>query len=423
MNYKNKANITLLSVFIVFIIIASLKYYYGNFMILNFCFMVMEASVIGGVADWFAITAIFSKPLGISYHTEIIPRNREKIIDGICNMVEKELLTSDIISEKILQIKIVEKLIIFMENRKNKILTYIENNLNDYFTHNGKEKVMYIYNNVLKDNLDKFSVTDNIKSMATKIKGTEQEDKIIDYIIENFIKLSEKDSTRNLIYKTLLSIKEKKVNNFFSRISFSIFEKTDSVNLLSAADNIQKGIVESLIEMKYNDNNMRVRFKEEVREYLFSIENHREEIEAFKVKLAKEVDIKAIVESITSLKEVNGREISILSHWITEQLDFCFERFNENDNLKKYIENIFKHIFIGFAEKEHRFIGTLVRETLSEFDDKKLNEFIESKFGEDLQWIRINGSVVGGIIGALMFIFLRLLYDPYVVPAIRKIFV
>ena len=420
-NYKNKANITLFSVFIVFIITAVLKYFYGNLVILNFCFMVMEASLVGGVADWFAITAIFSKPLGISYHTELIPKNRRKIIEGISNMVEKELLTSDIISKRILQIKIVEKLITFIGNREEQILTYIENYLNKYFAYGGKEKLLYVYNNIIQNHIDRFSITDNIKAVAKQIKGTDQEDKIIDFIIDNAIKLSERSSTREFIYKILIDIKEKKCNNFFSRLSFSIFQKTDSVNLKSAASSIQKGIAESLIEMKNKDNNMRVRLKEEIREYVFAIEYHREEVEKLKSKLVQKIDMNSILENITTLKNIEGKEQSILSKWITQQIEFCFERFNENNNLKKYVENVFKHIFIGLAEKEHRFIGNLVSETLNEFDDKKLNKFIEDKFGEDLQWIRINGSVVGGIIGALMFLFLTLVYDPYVMPLIRRV--
>lgn len=417
MNYKNKANIALLLVFVVFIITAVLKYFYGNLMILNFFFMVMEASLVGGAADWFAITAVFSKPFGISYHTELIPKNRGKIIQGISTMVEKELLTNDIISKKISQLKIVEKVISFVKNSKCDILSYIEKYIDGYFTQVGKEKLLYFYNNQIKSYITQNSITDNIKLLAKKVEETKQEEKIIDFIIDNAIKLAENQFTKDFICKKLMEIKEAKCNNFFSRMSFSIFEKTNSVNLLSAASSIQNGIVKSLIEMKNKDNNMRIRLKEEIRDYVYHIEYHREEVEKFKIKLFEEIDINSIIEHITNLKD---KKSLILSQWLIEKIEFCFEKFTENDDLKKYVENIFKHIVIGFAEKEHSFIGTLVSESLNEFDDKKLNKFIEDKFGNDLQWIRINGSVVGGIIGALMFLFLNFIYDPYVVPAIRR---
>ncbi|AJA48677.1 hypothetical protein CPAST_c26090 [Clostridium pasteurianum DSM 525 = ATCC 6013] len=417
MNYKNKANITLLCVFLVFIVTLFLRYFYGNIFIFNFLFIVMEASLVGGIADWFAITAIFSKPLGISYHTELIPRNRKKIILGISNMVEKELLTSEVINKRISQVKVIDKLIIFIENKKYSILKYVEKYINDYISNHGKDTLIYIYNNLIEKHIEKFSITDNIKLLIKEIENNQSEEKIIDFIIDGAIKICERERTKDFIYSKLVELKEKKINNFFSKLSFSIFEKTDSVNFLSAASSIQNGIIDSFLEMKNKDSDMRRMLKEQFRECISNIEYHREGIEEFKIKLIRELDIRSI--AFNNLDE-NNKQTSILCKWILLQMKFCFKYFVRNEDLKKSAENILKNIICSFAEKEHRFIGTIVTETLNEFDDKKLNEFVEHKFGNDLQWIRINGSVVGGIIGALMFIFLTFIYDPYIVPIIRN---
>ncbi|MDU2066014.1 MAG: DUF445 family protein, partial [Sporomusaceae bacterium] len=52
---------------------------------------VAEAALVGGVADWFAVTALFRKPLGFSYHTALIPRNRERMARAMAAMVQNEL--------------------------------------------------------------------------------------------------------------------------------------------------------------------------------------------------------------------------------------------------------------------------------------------------------------------------------------------
>src|SRR4051812_24890957 len=50
-----------------------------------------EAALVGGLADWFAVTALFRHPLGIPIpHTAIIPHRREKIIESIVSMVQNE---------------------------------------------------------------------------------------------------------------------------------------------------------------------------------------------------------------------------------------------------------------------------------------------------------------------------------------------
>ena len=88
---KNKAAITLALVFIGFA--ASLpfsRYFAGALLASGFA-----AALVGGLADWFAISALFRRPLGIPFRTAVIPRNRERISQAIIDMVEKELLTRE----------------------------------------------------------------------------------------------------------------------------------------------------------------------------------------------------------------------------------------------------------------------------------------------------------------------------------------
>src|SRR5690349_3576677 len=64
-----------------------------------------EAAVIGGLADWFAVTALFRHPLGIPIpHTAIIPARRAKMIESIVNMVEEEWLSPEVIGQRLLKL-------------------------------------------------------------------------------------------------------------------------------------------------------------------------------------------------------------------------------------------------------------------------------------------------------------------------------
>ncbi len=56
-------------------------------------YWVVQSALIGSVADWFAVTALFRKPLGFPYHTALIPRNRNRMINGLVTLVETKLLT------------------------------------------------------------------------------------------------------------------------------------------------------------------------------------------------------------------------------------------------------------------------------------------------------------------------------------------
>ena len=61
-----------------------------------------EAGLVGGIADWFAITALFRHPLGLKIpHTNLLPKNRERVIESIVQMLEKDLLNKESIVEKL----------------------------------------------------------------------------------------------------------------------------------------------------------------------------------------------------------------------------------------------------------------------------------------------------------------------------------
>src|SRR5437762_519040 len=55
-----------------------------------------EASMVGAIADWFAVTALFHHPLGLRFipHTAIIPRNKQRIATGLSHFIETNFLTS-----------------------------------------------------------------------------------------------------------------------------------------------------------------------------------------------------------------------------------------------------------------------------------------------------------------------------------------
>src|SRR5690242_532014 len=65
-----------------------------------------EAGVVGGLADWFAVSALFRHPLGMPIpHTALLPNNREKMTKALVSMVENELLSKETIRARLRQIR------------------------------------------------------------------------------------------------------------------------------------------------------------------------------------------------------------------------------------------------------------------------------------------------------------------------------
>jgi uncharacterized membrane-anchored protein YjiN (DUF445 family) len=69
---------------------------------LSFVAAFAEAAMVGGLADWFAVTALFRSPLGLPIpHTAIIPRNKDRIGDSLSDFLEKNFITQEIIREEL----------------------------------------------------------------------------------------------------------------------------------------------------------------------------------------------------------------------------------------------------------------------------------------------------------------------------------
>ncbi len=77
-----------------------------------------EAGLVGGLADWFAVTALFRHPLGIPIpHTALLPNNRKRITNGLVSMLKKDWLSKESILEKVKHIPFTEKLSVVMKRR------------------------------------------------------------------------------------------------------------------------------------------------------------------------------------------------------------------------------------------------------------------------------------------------------------------
>jgi len=70
-----------------------------------------EAAMVGGIADWFAVTALFRHPLGLPIpHTRLIPRNQARIADGVATYIDREFLQHDVLVARLRKFDIAERL-------------------------------------------------------------------------------------------------------------------------------------------------------------------------------------------------------------------------------------------------------------------------------------------------------------------------
>ena len=79
-----------------------------------------EAAMVGGLADWFAVTALFKHPMGIPIpHTAIIPERKDRVGQVLGAFVERNFLNRDVIEGRLMQARLGERLAQFLSDPAN----------------------------------------------------------------------------------------------------------------------------------------------------------------------------------------------------------------------------------------------------------------------------------------------------------------
>ncbi|NMA68590.1 MAG: DUF445 domain-containing protein [Desulfitobacterium sp.] len=423
-DYRKKANIVLAAVFLFFLCTTGLRILYPTHQGIYFLFFVSEAALVGGIADWFAVTALFRKPLGWPYHTEIIPRNREKMIEGVVSIVEKELLSPQLLRSKITTFSLASWLIKKGEEKggsqylTKKALAFLMNqdqNTNPQVLSSKLEKI-------LRTKFSEKGLACFLLRQGREFLTHEKIDEQLDLLVGKALNYIAQPEAKLILIQILEQIQEQKVANSgkLQKTVLGIFQATEGINLDEAAESLQMELINHFEKLQMAYHPVRGQLKEHLTAQMEVWENDPEtldSLETWKNKYFIDLELDSLI--LTLLEEViknlekgklpSGQELGPAIYPVVDQI---WSKFKEDPELQKTLDTLFQEVLLSIVQREHKIIGQITRETLENLSNDELNQFIEEKAGNDLQWIRINGSLIGGIVGAILFVFLNYGYAP-----------
>lgn len=425
MNYRRKANMVLGSVFLIFMVAAGLRHFWPSHQGIHFFFFVSEASLVGGIADWFAVTALFRKPLGWPYHTALIPRNRDKMIEGITGMVQNELLSEALLRNKIEGFHLTPWLIRHVEKAGGAhfLSDKLVQILRDRLSEGSAPKATSELERTIKGKVIDSGIAKQLLAGASSLLEKKEFEHWLDERIEEGLVLAAQPKVRDKLLQSLGQIQQEQVGNgggMLQKTLLGIFQVTDGLNLDEAADSLQVELILHLRELQSPHHPLRGRLKEIFRERFRNWEEDAETlnaIELWKNSLVLETKLDDVLlpvveQVLSSLQEGKLPSGQGLSDFLEPIFVKWWSEFREDTQLQSILDKLSQDLLLRAVQSEHAVIGQIVRETLDGLDDEGLNRFIEDKAGNDLQWIRINGSLVGGMVGAVLFVLLNYGYTP-----------
>ena len=368
-------------------------------------YWLVQSALIGSVADWFAVTALFRKPLGFPYHTALIPRNKERMISGLVNLIETRLLTLEQCQRALQSVKFLPYIDGYIKSDRGR--QYIRKALRSLLHlvwHSKSEKEWAQWGaEKLRYFLHRQSITGPLQQFLTDICRTNKHETTI---IKGLVLLQEAlDKPQVLFWLTNTIDREiqARKENLLSAILIGASESFDIINARDMALAVwMQQWLEPLQELAYNS-------------------SVSQTIDRVWQRWIDEQDWESILESYVcpyihnvihmSDKEdtfAEGTPVNVLERSLQDLWDV----YSKNPELQAKLENMCQHMASYVLVRSHALLGVIVRQVLGSLSTEKFIYFIESKVEDDLSWIRINGALVGAVCGLGAWSFLHFIYEP-----------
>lgn len=369
-----------------------------------------EAGLVGGLADWFAVTALFRHPLGIPIpHTALLPKNRKRVTKGLVSTLENEWLTKESITSKVKEMQLAQMVLQIAEKElqsdavKKGIVTIAEKAILQIDT----EKLAVIIEKELKTYLHTINTSNILQVLVDQLVVQEYDEKTLDYILVKVKDLTAQDEARYQLGSLGMKAMENiKVDGFlqFTLKSFMNIVDEDKIGGI-----LQKFIISNINSLQDADNSTRQLILAKIRQEIINVKENEsllQELENWKEKWIANWDatdkIKEMLEQVQSRAVTFVKNEEFVDKYVVPFLQTQMNKIKADELIVQKIEDWLQKQVVTIVEKNHSKIGKLVQENLDKLDDKTLIEMIENNVGKDLQWIRVNGAVCGFMIGLVL---------------------
>ncbi|HEY7897807.1 MAG TPA: DUF445 domain-containing protein [Gemmatimonadaceae bacterium] len=365
-----------------------------------------EASVVGGVADWFAVTALFRHPLGIPIpHTAIVPARKDRIGRALGNFVQQNFLDRAVVSYKLASLRLGDRAAHWLSDPANaRSVTRVT------------AHALTSAANVLKDE-DVQSFLE--RTAADRLRGVQ-----VAPLLGRALQLLTADGRHQELLDEALRLAARATEANDTLIREKVQEQTPwwipNVVDKRISDRVVTGIGRTLAEVSDDpDHPLRHRFDEAVTNFIDRLQSSPETIahaEALKEELLGHEAMREFLATIWADIKRKLKEYAVR----TEQEQFEGGRLEvaiaalAHNALKDTVLSEKLNLWIDDAvlavvDASRTEIAQLISGTVSAWDPQETSRRIELQIGRDLQFVRINGTIVGGMVGLALYALTRAL--------------
>lgn len=361
-----------------------------------------EAAMVGGIADWFAVTALFRHPLGLPIpHTRLIPRNQARIADGVAAYIDREFLQHDVLVAHLKKFDIAERLsrLLDSEETRKKLIDGLMRFLPRVLDERNNPGVLEAVATAIRSGLANSDIRPTVARLVRHAIGHPDFGRLIDDVLETAIDWL--DENREDIRERVGARSYWFVPRFVDR---------------KIADKTVGGVTELLEALQDSESSERADLDRWLRTLPASIAQSDGGLERLPEVIQKILDheetSRIVAGALATIKNTMLTDLQDPNSKIRAAFDTVAKSLADQLGSLALRRDINAAVEAFFAENVPAWrdeVRSFIVEILGRQRPEEFAHRIELQVGKDLQFIRINGTIFGALVGAAIHFVNRLL--------------
>lgn len=357
-----------------------------------------EAALVGGLADWFAVTALFRHPLGLPIpHTAVIPRNKDRIGQGLGTFIERHFLQPHLVAARLRGIGISRRLAAWLAQRGNAelvsgrlvvVLQFVFRSVND-------QKVGRLLQVMVRRRLAEAELAPALATLIEVLRQHDLHQELFDAMV-------------GAVRRYVVANSQRIGDLVEERSEWWVPRRVDR----KVAKAITDGLIDYLDDLSHRSHDARGNFDAAVDRLIDNLRSDpacQARVDALRDRLLDAPEVRDFVTALwravragleTELAEPRSR----LRQGLPAFLRGLATAVAEDAEVQARMDARIEEVVLALMEPWRKGAGQFVSDVVRGWETRTVVERIELAVGRDLQYIRVNGTLVGAVVGCIIFL-------------------
>ena len=378
-----------------------------------------EAAMVGALADWFAVVALFRHPLGLPIpHTAILPRNQARIAKSLGQFIENNFLEQKAIAKKVYYLEPSRKFLDWLANIEHQALVapFVVKQIPTLMQAIKPEQMSLFLGQLLKQQYDGKSLGHTLSQMLRMVQSYGYHQIFFIGLLEQIRAWLRHEETRQLL--------EDNINSWAAKVKKdnpSSWDKLVAAFKGSAVDMVDGWVARKVLdwadnycEEVINDDShaMRAGVERKMNQLIWALEfspiMHKRLNQAKDGLINSDAVQQFIQHSWLSLQNWSASDAAKSDSMLMQQVlkmmnQMLIQGAAQPEVLRRFDAQISLWVREAVGQYKSK-VADYVAEKVKSWDSQELVQKLELSVGKDLQYIRINGTLVGGLVGLVIYV-------------------